>query len=53
LKVAEQQAEQSGQTQRWDEARLSYDELLTQAQQALIDGIGSFSIFHMAVGMFL
>jgi ethanolaminephosphotransferase len=53
LKVAEQQAEQSGQTQRWDEARISYDELLTQAQQALIDGIGSFSIFHMAVGMFL
>jgi ethanolaminephosphotransferase len=51
LKVAERQAEQSRQTQQWDEARIAYEEFLTLAQQALINGRRSFSIFHMTVGV--
>jgi ethanolaminephosphotransferase len=51
LKIAEQQAEQSRRTQQWDEARLAYEDFLTQAQHALIDGNRPFDIFHMAFGI--
>jgi ethanolaminephosphotransferase len=51
LKIAEQQAEQSRQTQQYEEAITAYEEFLTLAQRALIDGNRPFSIFHMAVGI--
>jgi ethanolaminephosphotransferase len=51
LKVAEQQTERSRQTKQWYEARIAYEEFLTQAQRALIDGNRPFSLSHMTAGI--
>ena len=51
LKVAEQQAERSRHSKRWDEARVAYEEFLTHAQRALIDGNRSFGVLDMSVGI--
>jgi ethanolaminephosphotransferase len=53
LSAAEQQTRNSRDTQRWSEARIAYEEFLTQAQQALIKENQSFSVLRMASGIFL
>jgi ethanolaminephosphotransferase len=51
LKFAEQQTKRSRQTEQWDDAKVAYEEFLTQAQQALIDGNRSFSTLCMVAGI--
>ena len=51
LKVAEQQAERSRHTKQWDEARVAYEDFLTYAQRAMIDGNRFFGVLDMSVGI--
>jgi ethanolaminephosphotransferase len=50
---AEQRTRDSKDTQQWAEARIAYEEFLTQSQRALIKENQSFSTLRMVSGIFL